>query len=90
MIRYECDMCGVGLKANDSSRYIVKMEIYAAAGPLDLDAHADGDTEGELSKVIESLSTADPGDMEDRTYRSFRFDVCDSCRKALLLKPIGR
>ena len=87
MIRYECDRCGAPLSANAPDRFIVKMEIYAAAGPVDLDAEAD--TQTGLNAVLEQLRRADPGEMEDRTYRSFRFDVCDACRRTLIAKPLG-
>ncbi len=35
MIRYECDKCGRALAANDRQRYIVKMEVFAAAEHID-------------------------------------------------------
>jgi len=77
------------MKPNDSRRFIVKMEVYAAAGPVELDVDREGDAGGELAALIEHLKTADPSDVEDRTYRSFRFDLCDSCRRALLECPLG-
>ena len=89
MIRYECDMCGVPLQANDSQRFIVKIEVYAAAGPVDLDRDSPTDAESELKAVLEELEKADPDEVEDQTYRAFRFDVCDACRRILLKKPLG-
>lgn len=89
MIRYECDMCGAHLQANDLRRFIVKMEIYAAAGPIELDPKSLVDTEGELNTILKHLEKADPDEIEDQTYRSFRFDVCDACRRKLLQKPLG-
>lgn len=89
MIRYECDKCGAPLQPNDAQRFIVKMEIYAAAGPIDLDLDPLADTERELKAVLEELQNADPNEVEDQTYRSFRFDVCDTCRRILLEKPLG-
>ncbi len=75
--------------ANDLRRFIVKMEVYAAAGHVDLDRDADRDVAGELDRVLESLSAANPDDIEDQTYRSFRFDVCDECRKSILARPLN-
>ena len=89
MIRYECDMCGAFLQANDLKRFIVKMEIYAAAGPIELDPEALTDTETELNTILHELEKADPDEVEDQTYRSFRFDICDACRRKLLGKPLG-
>jgi hypothetical protein len=89
VIRYECDMCGLSLPADSSGRFIVKMEVFAAAGPIDLDAES-SDPRGELQAVIEKLREADPDQVEDRTYRAFRFDLCDACRAKLMANPLGR
>ena len=89
MIRYECDKCGAPLKANDPKRFIVKLEVYAAAGPIELDAESLADTESEIEAVIEKLEEADPDEVEDQTYRAFRFDLCDACRRKLLERPLG-
>jgi len=77
------------MAANEARRFIVKLEVFAAAGPIDLDVDANKDTRGELRAVIEQLRKADPDDIEDQTYRAFRFDVCDACRKQILLNPLG-
>jgi hypothetical protein len=90
MIRYECDMCGQRLGANDPSRYIVKIEVYAAAGHLDLDQQAKLAGEPTLDSLCEQLAQADPDEVEDQTYRCLRFDVCDSCRRAFLAQPLRR
>lgn len=90
MIRYECDMCGVRMSADCSGRFIVKMEVFAADGPIDLDTEPSTDTRGALQAVIEQLRHADPNDIEDRTYRAFRFDVCDACRAKLIAAPLPR
>jgi len=35
------------------------------------------------------MTEMDPDEVEDRTYRGFRFDVCDDCRKVILERPFG-
>ncbi|MHC5109243.1 MAG: hypothetical protein ACYTHJ_05135 [Planctomycetota bacterium] len=89
MIRYECDKCGSTLGANDPHRFIVKLEVFAAAEHVQLDDREAADVSSELDQVIEVLRNANPDDIEDRTYRSFRFDVCDRCRRILLDRPLG-
>ena len=89
MIRYECDRCGARMGANDPRRFIVKLEVYAAAGHMDLTAELEGDVPGAFTDVVQALAAADPDDIEDQTYRSFRFDVCDACRKAVLFRPLA-
>lgn len=88
MIRYECDKCGTSLTANDAGRYIVKLEVFAAAGHIELDESSPTDG-SELSDLIEELRHADPDEIEDQTYRCFRFDLCDRCRRRLMKKPLG-
>lgn len=90
MIRYECDMCGAAMVANDAQRYIVKMEVFAAAGPVDLDTLKSGDPEAQLADVLETLRQADPDEVENQTYRAFRFDVCNACRRKLIDQPLPR
>ncbi len=89
MIRYECDKCGRPMTANDRQRFIVKMEIYAAADHIDLDRDAPADPKRAMAEVLDQLAAADPDEVEDQTYRAFRFDVCDACRRKLLARPLG-
>jgi hypothetical protein len=88
MIRYECDRCGMALGANDLRRFIVKLEVYAAAGHVDLTPDPKGDPQREMDEIMKSLAVADPDEVEDQTYRCFRFDVCDGCRRGLLANPL--
>ncbi len=89
MIRYECDKCGVAIGANDPQRFIVRFEVFAAAGHVDLDTVTSGNPGHGLEEIVKELSRADPDEIEDQTYRSFRFDVCDACRRELLRRPLG-
>lgn len=89
MIRYACDRCGCRLEPNDPGRFIVRMEIFAAAGPVDLDSKQANPDGASVSELVEQLARANPDDVEDQTYRRFRFDVCDSCRKEILAKPLS-
>ncbi len=89
MIRHECDRCGVSMHANDPQRYIVRLEVYAAAEHLDLDAEADADARKGLGELVRDLAKADPDEIEDQTYRCLRFDLCDACRRRLLERPLG-
>ncbi len=89
MIRYECDRCGLGMRANDPMRYILRFEIYAAAGHIDLDAEDRTSPRSTLEGVLQELASADPDEIEDQTYRSLRFDLCDRCRRNVLCRPMG-
>lgn len=90
LIRYECDKCGARLTANDAGRFIVKIEAYAAAGPIEWSA-ADlaRDRSRQLQTLVSELQRADPDEVEDQTYRSLRFDLCAVCHRAFLKAPLG-
>lgn len=90
MIRYECDRCGVSMGANDHQRYIVRIEVFAAADHVDLDAETACPSSEDLGSMVKALAEADPCEVEDRTYRFLRFDLCDACRRELLRHPLGR
>lgn len=90
VIRFECDKCGAALIANDTNRFIVKIEAYAAAGPVEFSAEdLAKDRSDELRALLEQLNQADPDEIEDQTYRSLRFDLCARCHRAFLRKPLG-
>ncbi len=89
MIHYECDSCGAALGSDDPRRFIVKLEVYAAAGHLDLTPDPHADPLREMEAIMESLSEADPDEVEDQVYRCLRFDLCDACRQVLLANPFS-
>jgi hypothetical protein len=66
------------------------MEVYAAADHVDLDAEAVRQPGQDLASVVKELAKVDPDEIEDRTYRLLRFDLCDTCRREVLKNPLGR
>ena len=90
MIRYRCDKCGCTMTANDPRRFILKMEVYAAAAPIEFnESDAGRDHTAEIRRLVEQLSNADPDEIEDQTYRSLRFDLCRECQRGFLQRPLG-
>ncbi len=91
MIRFECDKCGKPLGANDAGRFIVRIEAYAASGPIEFTkeelAKSDPD---ELRRLLDQLKSADPDVIEDQVYRACRFDLCAACHREFLNNPLGR
>ena len=78
------------MDANDAHRFIVKLEVYAATPHMEFDAEAmSGNTGAQLEKLVEELREADPDEIEDQTYRAFRFDLCAGCKKRFLAHPLG-
>jgi len=90
-IRYACDRCGRRLEPDDPNRFVVKVEVFAAADHLDItEEDLKRDHRAEIARILEGLDKMDPDDVEDQTYRAFRFDLCRDCHKAYLRNPIQR
>ena len=90
MIRYECDKCGRQLTANGADRFIVKIELYAAGGPIEVTTNQlNRDHTDEIRSALDQLAAADPDEVEDQTYRCLRFDLCADCHRVLLRNPLG-
>ena len=90
MIRFRCDGCGTMLDSDGADRYIVSIEAYAAAGPLEF-SHEDirRDHTAQIKDIIRQLDQADPDTVENQVYRRFRFDLCPRCHRRYLANPIG-
>ncbi len=85
MIVYQCDLCGVRMTANDARRYIVKVEAFAAAGPIEISQEDLAKDHGqEIRQIIETLSRQSQDQVEDSVYRAFRYDLCAACHGRFL------
>jgi hypothetical protein len=90
VIRYECDKCRCRLSATGADRFIAKIELYSAGGPVEFnEADMQRDAQEEIRAVLDRLSAADPDEIEDQNYRCLRFDLCVDCHRALLRNPLG-
>ena len=91
MIHYSCDLCKRPLDPEDDLRYVVKLEVYAAFDPLEMDdSDADRDNLQELHEIMEQMDDAANEDIGDDVYQNLRFDLCPECRKKFLSNPLGR
>lgn len=90
MIRYRCDGCGCDLPPNDSSRFIVKIEVFASASTLEISAEdLAKDHAAEIEALIKQTRSMPLEELEDGVYRSLQFDLCPACRRRYLADPIG-
>ncbi|MBN1345757.1 MAG: hypothetical protein JXQ73_23895 [Phycisphaerae bacterium] len=89
-IRYQCDRCGKRLEPDDPNRFVVKIEVFAAADHITITQEdLKRDHRREIARLLEQLDKMDPDEIEDQTYRSLRFDLCRECHRAYLRDPIG-
>jgi len=90
MIRFCCDGCGKMMQANDADRHIVRIEAFAAAEGLAISKEQlKSDHRAQIRQIIGQLEKADPDQVEDQVYRSFRFDLCTNCHQRYLRQPLG-
>ena len=91
MIHYSCDLCKRPLDPEDDLRYVVKLEVYAACDPMELDDTADDrDNLQEIHEILEQIDDAADPRIGDDVYQQLRFDLCPECRKKFLKNPLGR
>lgn len=90
MIHFTCDACHRPIRPDEETRYVVRVEVYAA-----LDDDADGvadesDHLDEIEDLLERMEGADPADAEQRLYTQVRHDLCEECRERFLRNPLGK
>jgi hypothetical protein len=90
MIHFTCDLCGKTLLADEDTRYVVKIEVYAAYDPMEItDDDLQEDRTDEMQSLFEELDSLDPEDAEAGVFKTFRYDLCPECHAAYLKDPLG-
>ncbi|HET6441794.1 MAG TPA: hypothetical protein VFH53_05395 [Phycisphaerae bacterium] len=91
MIHYTCDMCGKPLLADEDTRYVVKVEVYAAYDPMEItDADLAEDKSEEVQELLEQMADMDAEQLEDQVHKTFRFDLCLACQARYVQDPLSR
>jgi len=95
MIHYSCDLCKRPIDADEDLRYVVKIEVYAAIDPVEVDANGDDrdhlqEMQDILQRMEEAGSEAGSDAVGDDVYQQLRFDLCPECRKKFVKNPLGR
>jgi hypothetical protein len=87
MLHFSCDLCGKDL-ADVDSRYVVKVEVYAAHDPAELtEDDLDADHLEEIGQILsEESSDCEPAP----AFKKLRYDLCSACHKKFLADPLGR
>src|SRR3972149_1714149 len=90
MVHYTCDMCGKALLVDEDTRYVVKIEVFAAYDPMELTGEdVEADHLEEISQLVSEMEQMDPKELEEDVYKSFRFDLCPTCRDKYVEDPFG-
>jgi hypothetical protein len=84
-------MCGKTLLAEEDTRYVVKVEVYAAYDPLEVtEKDLEADRSDEVQELLDEMADMDAEDLEDQVFKTFRFDLCPECHAAYLKDPLSR
>ena len=91
MIHYTCDLCGKALLANEDTRYVVEIKVYAAYDPMEVTAEElEEDRDEDIQDLLDQLEDADAEEIENDVYQRFRLDLCPDCREAYVKDPLAR
>lgn len=86
-----CDLCGKALLVDESVRYEVRIEVYAAYDPLELTPDdLTQDHGAEIRRLLARMEDMDPQELEDSVHKEFRFDLCRGCQRRYLRDPLRR
>jgi hypothetical protein len=93
MLHVTCDLCGKELLPGvDHSRYVVKIEIFAAHDPAEItEADLEEDHMEAVSQLLREMedNLADP-DTATPAHKSFRYDLCPECQKKFVRDPLNK
>ena len=91
MIHHSCDCCKCLIDPRQALRYVVRMEVYAAAEPSDSDEREDDrDHLAEIQDILERMEDTEGDEIGDDVYQQLRFDLCPQCREKFINNPISR
>ena len=82
---FTCDLCGKGLLADESVRYVAEVVVYAAYDPMEITAEdLEKDIAAEIEETLEVLKKRDAEELAEEVVAMRRLDLCPPCRKKLL------
>lgn len=88
MDRLTCDRCGNGLLLDAPVRYEVRIEVKSAYDPLELTDEDLAAASKHLKQAAEAAAKLTPEEAMDEVYKEFRFDLCRTCQRAYIRKPL--
>ena len=93
MMHFSCDFCGKDMTPGGVTRYVVKMEAFAATDPAELtDTDLDTDHVEEMAQLLSEMEEAGAEDGPELppARKAMRFDLCSGCYRKFLADPLGR
>jgi hypothetical protein len=86
--RRRCDRCGKAIRKKDL-RYVVKIQVYAAADPLEITAaELAADHDAEIRRLLRQCERMSAEELMRDVYVALEFSLCSPCRKVYLSNPL--
>ncbi|MFN0057059.1 MAG: hypothetical protein ACKVX7_01255 [Planctomycetota bacterium] len=86
-----CDRCGDSLLIEDSIRYVLKIELFAAYDPLEITRDdLRQDLDAAYQRILAQIADSDSTSLDETVHAQRKFDLCVRCRAAYLADPFGR
>lgn len=91
MIHFTCDLCGKEIRPQDQSRYVIKIETFAAQDPTQItEADLDEDNMEAVSEILRDMEDGEDEQDVEEPRKSYRFDLCPECHKRFARDPLGK
>lgn len=91
MIHFTCDCCKRVIDLDEEVRFVVRMEVFAAADSGENDADEERDYLQEIEEMLSCSADTDESLADaDDVYQQARFDLCGDCRQRFIRNPLGR
>ena len=87
MIHYSCDLCGKDLPP-ETPRYVVRIEVFAGAEPNVADPDLVDKPDQVIQEMLTKMEQMSLKEIEDGSYRIFRYDLCRPCQAKFLDNPL--
>ncbi len=91
MMHFSCDLCGKDMTPDGSERYLLKIEVSAAAAPGGLtDDDLEADHVEEMARLLCEMEEMEAEPELLPTCKKMRFDLCSLCVPKFVKDPLGR
>jgi hypothetical protein len=90
MMHFSCDYCGKDMTEEGTSRYVLKMEAFAAEPVQLTDDDLEDDHVEEMARLLNERENGDEEPPLLPTCKKMRFDLCANCFRKFVADPLGR
>lgn len=90
MIHFTCDCCGRPIHPDKETRYVARIEVYAAVDDDGESVATEADHLQEIEDLLERVDDGEADGVDELLYKQVSYDLCEECRERFLRDPLGR